>query len=142
VDPELSRVLRHELTHSFIQQKTHGRAPTWLQEGMAQWMEGKRSDENAAVLIQVCDAGQAAPLGRLEGSWMRLSGDVARYSYAWSLANVEYIVETQGMGDMERILDRLAAGSETEAAVKEVLRDDYGDLMKSTEEYLKKNYGR
>ena len=142
VDPELSRVLRHELTHSFIQQKTHGRAPTWLQEGMAQWMEGKRSDENAAVLIQVYDAGQAASLGRLEGSWMGLSGDVARYSYAWSLANVEYIVETQGMGDMERILDRLAAGSETEAAVKEVLRDDYGELMKSTEEYLKKNYGR
>jgi tetratricopeptide (TPR) repeat protein len=142
VHPELSRVLRHELTHSFIQQKTHGRAPTWLQEGMAQWMEGKRSDENAAVLIQIYDAGQAAPLGRLEGSWMGLSGDVARYSYAWSLANVEYIVETQGMGDMERILDRLAAGSETEAALKEVLRDDYEELMKATEEYLKKNYGR
>ena len=142
VDSELSRVLRHELTHSFIQQKTHGRAPTWIQEGMAQWMEGKRSDENAAVLIQIYDAGQAAPLGRLEGSWMGLSGDVARYSYAWALANVEYIVETQGMGDMERILDRLAAGSETEAAVKQVLRDDYEGLMKATEEYLKKNYGR
>jgi tetratricopeptide (TPR) repeat protein len=142
VDSELSRVLRHELTHSFIQQKTHGRAPTWIQEGMAQWMEGKRSDENAAVLIQIYDAGQAAPLGRLEGSWMGLSGDVARYSYAWALANVEYIVETQGIGDMERILDRLAAGSETEAAVKQVLRDDYGGLMKATEEYLKKNYGR
>jgi tetratricopeptide (TPR) repeat protein len=142
VDSELSRVLRHELTHSFIQQKTHGRAPTWIQEGMAQWMEGKRSDENAAVLIQIYDAGQAAPLGRLEASWMGLSGDVARYSYAWALANVEYIVEKQGMGDMERILDRLAAGSETEAALKEVLRDDYEELMKATEEYLKKNYGR
>jgi tetratricopeptide (TPR) repeat protein len=142
VDSELSRVLRHELTHSFIQQKTHGRAPTWIQEGIAQWMEGKRSDENAAVLIQIYDAGQAAPLGRLEGSWMGLSGDVARYSYAWALANVEYIVETQGMGDMERILDRLAAESETEAALKEVLRDDYEQLMKATEEYLKKNYGR
>jgi tetratricopeptide (TPR) repeat protein len=142
VDSELSRVLRHELTHSFIQQKTHGRVPTWIQEGMAQWMEGKRSDENAAVLIQIYDAGQAAPLGRLEASWMGLSGDVARYSYAWALANVEYIVETQGMGDMERILDRLAAESETEAALKEVLRDDYEELMKATEEYLKKNYGR
>lgn len=142
VDSELSRVLRHELTHSFIQQKTHGRAPTWIQEGMAQWMEGKRSDENAAVLIHIYDVGQAAPLGRLEGSWMGLSGDVARYSYAWALANVEYIVETQGMGDMERILDRLAAGSEAQAALKEVLRDDYEELMKATEEYLNKNYGR
>src|SRR5262249_17692486 len=28
VTPQLSRVLKHELTHSFIQQKTRGRAPT------------------------------------------------------------------------------------------------------------------
>jgi len=142
VDPELSRVLKHELTHSFIQQKTHGRAPTWIQEGVAQWMEGKRSDENAAVLVQVYDSGRAAPLGRLEGSWMSLSGDVARYAYAWALANIEYIVDTQGMGDVERILDRIAAGGSTEDALKEVLHDDYGDLVRSTAEYLKKNYAR
>src|SRR5437899_3379909 len=142
VNSELSRILRHELTHSFIQQKTHGRAPTWVQEGVAQWMEGKRSDESAAVLVQVYDAGQSAPLAQLEGSWMRLPGPMASYAYAWALANVEYIVQTQGMGDIERILDRLAAGTATEQAVREVLHDDYADLMQATAEYLKKNYGR
>ncbi|HUN64210.1 MAG TPA: hypothetical protein VMU53_19580 [Candidatus Sulfotelmatobacter sp.] len=142
VDSELSRVLKHELTHSFIQQKTRGRAPTWIQEGVAQWMEGKRSDENAAVLVQVYDAGQAAPLDRLEGSWMGLSGDVAQYAYAWALANTEYIVESGGMGDVDRILDHIAAGGSTEDALREVLHDDYGDLMHSTAEYLKSNYNR
>jgi hypothetical protein len=142
VNSELSRVLRHELTHSFIQQKTHGRAPIWIQEGVAQWMEGKKSDENAGVLVQVYEQGQAAPLGRLEGSWMGLSNDVARYAYAWALANVECIVETQGMGDIERILERIGGGETTEQALKEVLRDDYGDLMRSTVQYLKKNYGK
>jgi tetratricopeptide (TPR) repeat protein len=142
VDSELSRVLRHELTHSFIQQKTHGRAPTWIQEGVAQWMEGKRSDESAAVLVQVYDAGQAAPLAQLEGSWMRLPGPMASYAYAWALANIEYIVQTQGMGDIERILDRLAAGTATEQALREVLHDNYSDLMQATAEYLKKNYVR
>jgi tetratricopeptide (TPR) repeat protein len=142
VDSELSRILRHELTHSFIQQKTHGRAPTWIQEGVAQWMEGRRSDENAATLVQVYDAGQAVPLAQLEGSWMRLPGPLASYAYAWALANIEYIVQTQGMGDIERILDRLATGTSTEQAVREVLHDDYADLMQATAEYLKKNYGR
>ena len=142
VDSELSRVLRHELTHSFIQQKTHGRAPTWIQEGLAQWMEGKRSDQNAGVLVQVYQGGQAASLGRLEGSWMRLPDDVVRYAYAWSLANVEYIVQSGGMGDVERILDRIGAGSSAEEAVKSVLRDDYPELMQGTSEYLKKSYGR
>ena len=31
--PDLSRILKHELTHSFVQQKTHSRAPIWLHEG-------------------------------------------------------------------------------------------------------------
>jgi tetratricopeptide (TPR) repeat protein len=139
---ELSRVLKHELTHSFIQQKTHGRAPTWIQEGLAQWMEGKRSEENAGVLTQIYGEGHSAPLGRLEGSWMGLPGDVANYAYAWALANVEYIVQAEGMRDVERILDRITAGSSTEEAVREVLHSDYGDLMQSTNEYLKKNYVR
>ena len=142
VDADLSRVLKHELTHSFIQQKTRGRAPVWLQEGVAQFMEGKRSDESAAVLVRVYQAGQAAPLGKLEGSWMGLSGDVARYAYAWALANVEYIVETQGMGDVERILDHIAQAESTEDAVREVLHEGYGDLMEGTAGYLKATYVR
>jgi tetratricopeptide (TPR) repeat protein len=153
VDQDLSRSLKHELTHSFIAQKTHAacmglkescaiRAPTWIQEGMAQWMEGQRSGENASVLIQDYAAGQVLPLGQLEGSWVRMNADLARYSYAWALANVEYIVQKDGMSDINRILDRIGSGMSTEAALKEVLHGDYSDLMQSTAEYLKKTYGR
>ncbi len=141
VDQELSRILKHELTHSFIQQKTHGRAPTWIQEGLAQWMEGQRSGENAVVLAQIYSNGRAASLGRLEGSWMAMSGDGARYAYAWALANIEYIVQSNGMRDIERILDRIGAGMATEAALKEVLHSDYNDVTQSTAEYLRKTYG-
>jgi tetratricopeptide (TPR) repeat protein len=153
VDSELSRVLKHELTHSFVAQKTKSacmglaascaiRAPTWIQEGLAQWMEGQRSGENAAALLQIYSAGHGIPLGPLEGSWMNMSGDTARYAYAWALANVEYIVQSGGMSDMERILDRIGAGMATEAALREVLHSDYNDLMQSTAEYLQKTYGR
>jgi tetratricopeptide (TPR) repeat protein len=141
VTPELSRVLKHELTHSFVGQKTRGHAPTWIQEGLAQWMEGKRSGDNAAVLAQVFQGGHAASLGQLEGSWMGLQNDAAGYAYAWALANIEYIVQTGGMSDIERILDRIGSGSSTEAALREVLHSDYNDLMQSTAEYLRKTYG-
>jgi tetratricopeptide (TPR) repeat protein len=140
VNSELSRVLKHELTHSFIQQKTHGLAPTWLNEGLAQWMEGKRSDEYAAALVQIYADGHAAPLSRLEGSWMTFPTNTAVYAYAWGLANVEYIVQADGMQDVERILDRIGAGSPTEQALREVLHTNYGDLMDSTTAYLRKNY--
>ena len=142
VTPELSRVLKHELTHSFIRQKTRGLAPTWIQEGLAQWVEGKRSAQGAAALVQVYQAGQMAPLRTLEGSWMKLPGELAGYAYAWSLANIEYIVDKDGMGDMERILDRIASGSSTEEALHDVLHSDCEELMKSTAEYLRKTYVR
>src|SRR3989454_1094134 len=142
VSPELSRVLKHELTHSFLTQRTHGRCPVWLNEGLAQWMEGQRSGENAATLVEIYDAKQFMSLGALEGSWMRLSGDSAAYAYAWSLANVEAVVQSGGMTDVTRILDRIARGGATEAAVREVLHGDYGDVMQSTARYLRKTYGR
>jgi tetratricopeptide (TPR) repeat protein len=139
--PELSRVLKHELTHSFVRQKTRANAPTWIQEGLAQWMEGKRSAANADVLLKVYDAKQAMSLADLQGPWMHLSNQIAAYAYAWSLANMEYIIQVDGITDVDRILDRLATGSTAEAAVREVLRSDYDDLMQSTAQYLRKTYG-
>jgi tetratricopeptide (TPR) repeat protein len=139
---ELSRVLKHELTHSFVQQKTHGRAPTWIQEGLAQWMEGKRSGDNAAVLLDIYGDGHATSLRSLEGSWMAFPSNAAVYAYAWALANIEYIVQADGMGDVERILDRIGSGSSTEAALHDVLHSDYDDVMRSSADYLRRTYSR
>jgi len=139
--PELSRVLKHELTHSFVRQKTRANAPTWMQEGIAQWMEGKRSGASASLLLRVYDAKQAMSLADLQGPWMRLSNELAAYAYAWALANVEYIIQVDGMTDVNRILDRMGTGSTAEAAVREVLHSDYDDLMQSTAQYLRKTYG-
>ena len=62
------------------------------------------------MLVQVYDEKQALPLGEMEKSWMQLPTSVASYAYAWALANIEYIVQTDGMGDVERILNLIAAG--------------------------------
>ncbi|HEX8766201.1 MAG TPA: hypothetical protein VF740_13630 [Candidatus Acidoferrum sp.] len=151
VDGELSRSLKHELTHSFVAQKTKSacmglavscsnRAPTWIQEGLAEWMEGYRSGDDAAGLVKIFDENHAIPLGQLESSWTRFDRSTARYAYGWALANMEYIIQTDGMSDVERILDRIGAGMATEQALREVLHRDYSDLMESTVAYLRKNY--
>ena len=43
MNTELARVLKHELTHSFLSSLAGGRCPTWLNEGMAQMMEPRSS---------------------------------------------------------------------------------------------------
>ncbi|MBZ5528656.1 MAG: hypothetical protein LAN71_12225 [Acidobacteriia bacterium] len=140
VSPELSRVLKHELTHSFLTQTSRGLCPVWLNEGLAQYLEGARSGMEAAALIRAYEEKQAKPLNSLEGSWMNLQGEEANYAYAWSLANVEYLVQTDGMADVVRILDRIAAGRSTEHALRDVLRGDYGDVTAGAVAYLRQTY--
>jgi len=140
--PELSRVLKHELAHSFIQQETHGLAPTWLQEGVAQWLEGKRSGENAAVMLQIYSSGQAATLAQLEGPWTHFTDVAVQSAYAWGLATVEAIVASSGIGDVVRILEHIAVGEKPEAAVHAIVNRDYNELMEMTADYLRKTYGR
>jgi hypothetical protein len=142
VPDQLSRVLKHELTHSFIQQKTRGRCPVWLQEGIAQWMEGRRSGDSANLLVSAYERKASLPLGAMEGTWMNLPPQVAGYAYAWSLAVVEYIVQTYGLRDIERLLDRVASEASSEAATRTALRMDYAELEQETANYLRRTYLR
>jgi len=137
---ELARVLKHELTHSFVAQKTGERCPVWLQEGLAQFMEGKRSRTNATSLFAAYEHHMEFSLSSFETSWLNLPRDAASNAYAWSLAVVETIMTEEGVGDMERILDRLAAGSSAEDAIHAVLHSDYPELMLSTAQFLHKAY--
>jgi len=142
VTPELARVLKHELTHSFVGQKSHNRAPTWLQEGIAQWMEGRRSSTDAGALINAAAQGNAPQLGSMGGSWMGLSGNAAAFAYAWSLAVVESIIDEGGVSDISRLLDRIGTESSVEDALRETLHLSYDDLNQQTIAYLKRAYLR
>jgi hypothetical protein len=132
VTPDLARVLKHELTHSFIGQKSHNRAPTWLQEGTAQYMEGRRSVESAGALLNAANHGGVPSLASLEGSWLALSGDSAGVAYAWSLAAVESIIQSGGVSDVARLLDAIGTAPSTEAALRDALHTDYNDLQQQT----------
>jgi tetratricopeptide (TPR) repeat protein len=140
VNDQLSRVLRHELTHSFLQQKTRGRCPAWLQEGIAQWMEGRRSNNSAAGLLAAYDQHASIPLSSLEISWMQLSGTGAAFAYSWSLAAVETILANGNMAQLVQLVDTVTSTGSTEAAVRQVLHESYPDLEKQTADYLRSTY--
>lgn len=138
--PELGHVLRHELTHSFISQKTEDRCPTWLQEGIAQWMEGRDSGNTAQLLLSAYQNNAAPNLANLEGSWLSLPSNSAGLAYAWSLAAVESIVQAGGTTDITRLLDEIAANQSPGDALRDVLRLSYSELNDQTADYLRKEY--
>jgi hypothetical protein len=140
VTPELARVLRHELTHSLVSGKTRGRCPVWLQEGVAQWLEGRRVGQAAATLIARYDRHEDPSLAALEGSWMNMPSDFVGIAYAWSLAVVEGLVHAGGPSDIERLLDGVTSEATAEGAVRSALRLDYAGLNRFTVEYLRRAY--
>jgi tetratricopeptide (TPR) repeat protein len=141
VTPELARVLKHELTHSFVSQMSSNRCPTWLNEGIAQIEEGKSSASAGRQLSQLFAAGNEIPFNMLEGSFISFSAPEANVAYAESLAGAEYIRDTYGMIEIVRILERLSQGSSTEAALRATIHSDYRQLRDEMTRALKTKYG-
>ena len=55
---------------------------------------------------------------------------------------IESIVQSGGITDVSRLLDRIATSPSTEAALRETLHCDYADLQQQAVEYLRHAYVR
>jgi len=141
VTPDLSRILKHELAHSFIAQITRNRCPTWLNEGIAQSVEPQTTQPYGAGLARMFAAGSEVHLNQLEGSFGSFDDRMAAIAYGESLAAVEYIVQTYGMSDVVRILQRIGEGASSEAALRAVVHSGYDSFEQDVGQYLKKTYG-
>lgn len=142
VTPEMASVLRHELTHSFVAQITHSRAPGWLNEGIAELEQGLSTGAFGQRLASLYASGHQVPLNQLEGEFQGYSSAEASVAYAESLAAVEYIRATYGMSDLARLLQRLGEGQSVESALRSTVHAGYAELETEITSYLKKNYGR
>lgn len=132
----LERVLIHEYTHSIVHRLSNGRAPLWLNEGLAQYEEGERSGSpgRANVLRQVeefVNRGNTIYLNRLEGSFMGLRGDAVVVAYMVSLSVTEYIINEFGISAVKRILEGLGNGKTLAEAIGATLYISYEDLNKN-----------
>lgn len=115
---QLARVLRHELAHAFVARRAKGRAPGWLNEGLAMRLEA----DDAAWRARVADSTRTARgLPRLapadlEGSLAALS-DEARVRAAYATA-VLCCDALEADGGMFALFDLVAAAGEGRLAAR------------------------
>jgi tetratricopeptide (TPR) repeat protein len=109
----LERLLAHELTHAFVHQMARGRAPRWLQEGLAEHVEGVADDALLRLPRGVSLAGVEALL---------TDGDVAkaRTGYEAALWLVRDLIERRGLAGVADLLERLGRGETVSDAVPRV----------------------
>jgi tetratricopeptide (TPR) repeat protein len=136
-NPRLITVLRHELAHSFIAARTGGNCPTWLQEGVSQWLEGGDPGREDPQLAQLARAGRLHPLVTLEGPFRGLSAQEAAQAYAESLSAVAYIVRRRGEAGLVRLLNALGDRIPSEEALPVALAITYVELQQGWEDHLR-----
>jgi len=136
ITPDLARVLKHELTHSFINQAASARCPQWLNEGIAQMEEGRTLGGRAKRLAELYKEDSQIPLHALEGSFMKFSNAEALIAYDESLAGALYIRDHYGAGDYRRLLERVGQGGSFEQAMGDILHVDYAHFERDLGEYL------
>jgi hypothetical protein len=136
VTPELAHVLRHELTHSFVNQLTMGRCPHWLNEGVAQMLEPRSLGERTSRMAELFKMEREIPLNELESSFTSFNTIEAALAYDESLAAVDYMRNTYGMADLLRILQRIGQGESAEAAMRATIHADYRQLGEELRVYL------
>jgi tetratricopeptide (TPR) repeat protein len=141
VAPDLARVLKHELAHSFVNQLSMGRCPHWLNEGIAQALEPKSLGPRGPRLAQLFKLEQEIPLNALEGGFSSFSASEAMLAYDESLATVEYMWRGYGMSDILRILERLGRGDSVEAALRSTIHCDYRQLQDEVGAALLRQFG-
>lgn len=142
VDSELARILKHELAHSFINQMSGGRCPTWLHEGIAQVLEPKTLGNRGARLSQLFAQQHEIPFNGLERGFMQFSSLEAMLAYDESLGAVEYITDSYGTSELPQILSRIGQGSSTEMALRATIHDDYAQLRDDVAHFLLNKYGK
>jgi tetratricopeptide (TPR) repeat protein len=126
--PGLRRLLYHEYTHAVVLSITP-RVPTWLNEGLAQYFEGKEPDDRQKdALGKIARAGKLPSLSNLEGSFMGLNNNQATYAYLFSLSSVRYMIDTLGMYRVKSVLDELAAGADVAKAISNGTTLSYEEL--------------
>ena len=138
VDADLERVLRHELTHSFLHWLASGHCPTWLNEGLAQLMEPRSAGMYASRLGPVMADRKAIPLEALEHSFTRFSALQAEVAYAESLAAADYLRDRYGMNEIVRMLESIGSGVPAETALRNSTGMDYDVLQQRIGEHLVK----
>jgi tetratricopeptide (TPR) repeat protein len=134
--PRLVAVLRHELAHSFVSARTGGNCPTWLQEGVAQWLEGGDPAREDKALGQRLRERRLMPLVTLEAPFQQIAAADAGLAYAESLSAVAHVMRLRGEAGLVRLIAALGDGLPSEEALPVAIALSYAEFERSWTEHL------
>lgn len=121
--PQRKEILIHELAHALILPRTKANCPTWLQEGLAQLISGKKVEDYRSKLLAFIN-----------------NSSIGLSEYPDSLALTQFLIDHYGSDKMDALLDQLANGTEASDALLLVYRSDYQNLIVERNDWLRHHF--
>lgn len=134
----LTRTLRHEYGHVLVHQLARGRAPVWLNEGVAIWSEEERDGDRTDWALQAIAGQPLFHLGELAGPFTAQPPERVPVAYAQSYLAVHALVDRHGARRLRTLLEQLGAGAPFERAFRDSL---YADPAAFEQELLRQLAG-
>lgn len=113
---ELYRALRHEYVHALVADFSGYRCPAWLDEGLAQIIEGDPNPLLGPALRKWISRNEAMPLDWLENGFTTLNDSMVPAAYAQSLFITRTLINRRGFESVKRYLQELRSGEAPEEA--------------------------
>lgn len=138
---ELTLSLRHEYVHAVIAEFSGSRSPAWLDEGVAQIVEGPPNPIFGSALRNYISDNDALPLSSLHQGFTKLEKDLVPVAYAQSLFVAKYLVEKYGyeamMNYFSFLKSRLSYSLAFELAFGKEMADFEVDLNEQLQKWAK-----
>lgn len=136
----IRRSVSHEYTHAVVAALSSGRAPGWLDEGLAQWIEGEENPILKPALYEWLSENDPIPLERLQGGFTKLPTRTVPAAYAQSLLSSTIILNTFGFSAIRKFFDGLADGESQSEAMSHAFNASSPDFEERLYRTLKRWY--
>jgi hypothetical protein len=124
----LARTLRHEYAHAAIVTLSRGKAPVWLNEGLAQVAEETDEPGRAGRLKMALGGDGLVPLSALESGFTKLDREDASLAYAEAYFAADYLLRKKGAYNVRRLLETMATAPSLDDAFRQALSLPYADF--------------
>ena len=122
----LIAVLRHEYVHAVVHRLSGGRAPTWLDEGLALNLGGGNRSRDLGLLARHGE--QVISLQALHDSFLDFPPRMAELAYAESYGATRMLVQRYGLRRVRQLLVALSVEPDFATSFATVFGDRYGDF--------------
>ena len=131
----LRRSIRHEYSHAVLSALSGGLIPGWIDEGLAQWIEGAENPALRKTLKVYLKREEPVPLYLLQGGFTKLTAQMVPAAYAQSLLAVQALIKAYGVGKLGDYLSTLRFNAHQDSAFESAFGlslDEFEDRLDST----------